>query len=121
MALADYYLPLKHNLPFSFHCAAALLSTSVCECKYVTQLLCTQTNSKLCVPIASVFILFGNGSSHGAGRSSGVGLANQPAVSVVIILISGDRGRVFVYINTLLRFIFCISGLKVEIMIEYLP
>lgn len=45
---------------FPFTVAEALLSTSVCECKYVTQLLCTQTNY---VPAASVIILFGNGGS----------------------------------------------------------
>lgn len=48
---------------FRFTVAQALLSTSVCECKYITHLLCTKANSKLRVSTASVFILFGSGSS----------------------------------------------------------
>lgn len=95
---------------FPFTVAQALLSTSVCECKYVTQLLCTQANSKLYVPSASVFfILFSNASSVVVRTGH---LMFQLAVSVVFILIWGGRGRVFVCINTWLRFIFWIGGLK---------
>lgn len=38
---------------FPFTVAQALLSASVCECKDITQLLCTQATDKLHVPTAS--------------------------------------------------------------------
>lgn len=37
---------------FRFTVAQALLSTSVCECKDITQLLCIQANGRLHVPTA---------------------------------------------------------------------
>lgn len=60
-------------------------------------------------PLQVFFILFGNASSLVVGTGH---LMFQLAVSVVFILIWGGRGRGFVYINTWLRFIFCIGGLK---------
>lgn len=53
MALADYYLPLQHIIYlFPFTVAQALLSASVCECKYITQLRCTY---------CKCFLQFGHG------------------------------------------------------------
>lgn len=49
---------------FPFTVAQALLSTSVCECKDITQLLGTQATGKLHVPTASgSYILCGSSSS----------------------------------------------------------
>lgn len=81
---------------FPFTVAQALLSTSVCECKDITQLLCTQANGKLHVPTASGSCILWQWQ-----------LPVVPAGHLLFTLpvnLLGSRGRHFVCINTLMRF-----------------
>lgn len=87
---------------FPFTVAQALLLTSVCECKDVTQLLCTQATGKLHVPTASgSYILCGSSSSLSC-RSIGVNPASQ---------FSGGAGEDILSKN-FNQVSFCISALQ---------
>lgn len=102
---------ILHLFPFAV--AQSLLSASVCECKDITQLLCTQAYGKLHLPTASgSYILW---------------QWQLPVVQAGRLMFTlplnlwGNKGRHFVYINTLMRFFLYRCLARVEVMVGYLP
>lgn len=83
-------------LPFTV--VQALLWASVCECKDITQLLCTQAIMANLVYLLQVVLTscVAVAAPCGAGRSFGVNPTNQ---------FTREQGKHFVYINTVIRFL----------------
>lgn len=95
-----------------FTVAQALLSMSVCECKDIAQLLCTQANGKLHVPTAVGSVWQWQLPVVQAGHSE----------STLPVNLLGSRGKTFCFYKHIDGVFFLYQCLaRVEIMMGYLP